>query len=96
MSVKVVVATRSPMNKKNWLLQLECGHEQWSLGRKVNSVPACDTCPRSPFAEAVSSANRAFIEHQSRNEFNDAERIKTRAGEKAFIAGYLARVKELP
>ena len=29
MNIKVISATRSPLNSQKWLLELECGHDKW-------------------------------------------------------------------
>jgi hypothetical protein len=44
---KIVRADRSPLNKKNWVYELECGHEVWQMGRKTRkSELRCDVCER--------------------------------------------------
>lgn len=33
MKRRVVQVTQSPMNERQWLLTLECGHDQWHTAR---------------------------------------------------------------
>lgn len=41
---KVLRADPSPMNKRRFLLTLECGHETWAASRRAKSVE-CAKCP---------------------------------------------------
>lgn len=44
----VIRADRSPLNRQRWLLQLECGHEEWitSKSRPQRQTMTCQTCKR--------------------------------------------------
>lgn len=35
---------RSPMNKKRWCLELECGHEVWVTGKPRGKQAECEEC----------------------------------------------------
>lgn len=44
-SIKVLRATRSPMNASRWCLDLACGHEQWITSqRKPAKFAYCYIC----------------------------------------------------
>jgi hypothetical protein len=43
-SVKVIRATRSPMNKMQWSVDLECGHTIWVTSKKEPQIAKCDVC----------------------------------------------------
>jgi hypothetical protein len=41
-NVRVVRADRSPLNSKQWLVELECGHEGWVTATIVpKRIPEC-------------------------------------------------------
>lgn len=42
--VKVLRADRSPLNKRQWLCELECGHEQWVTSARKPSKTRCYEC----------------------------------------------------
>jgi hypothetical protein len=42
--VKVLRADRSPLNKHQWLCELECGHEQWVTSARKPSKTRCYEC----------------------------------------------------
>lgn len=43
---KVLVVRQSPMNAKQWLCQLDCGHDQYvtSKSRPTRQTLRCDKC----------------------------------------------------
>lgn len=43
---KSVRATRSPMNPKQWCLDLECGHDLWLTSQRKPKVGARALCPK--------------------------------------------------
>ena len=45
---KVVRATRSPLNVKQWCLDLDCGHELWVSDKKAPKLVGCHECPSDP------------------------------------------------
>lgn len=42
--VKVLRADKSPLNKKQWLCELECGHEQWVTSTRKPTKARCYEC----------------------------------------------------
>lgn len=52
-SIKVLRATRSPMNASRWCLDLECGHEVWvtSKAKPQKKFEYCYTCNPRPEAK---------------------------------------------
>jgi hypothetical protein len=44
-SAKVTAVHQSPMNPKQWLLQLECGHELWVTSTRRPKAKTAK-CPR--------------------------------------------------
>ena len=50
--VKVLRADRSPLNKKQWLCKLDCGHEQWVTSTRKPTKARCYECDIPP-VEAV-------------------------------------------
>jgi len=42
--VTVVSAARSPMNRKNWLCELSCGHEIWEHATRKPKAVVCRLC----------------------------------------------------
>jgi len=42
--VKVLRADKSPLNKKQWLCGLECGHEQWVTSTRKPTKARCYEC----------------------------------------------------
>lgn len=41
MKSKVVRANQSPLNKLQWLCELDCGHEQWVTSKRKPRVVEC-------------------------------------------------------
>lgn len=41
MKSKVIRASQSPLNKLQWLCELDCGHEQWVTSKRKPRVVEC-------------------------------------------------------
>lgn len=67
--VKVLRADRSPLNKKQWLCELECGHEQWVTSARKPSKTHCYECD-FPVVEAVEHSVHPTAIHGGENPNN--------------------------
>lgn len=56
MKTKVLRADRSPLNKKQWLCELACGHEQWVTATRKPVQAECNAEHRVQADEAVCTA----------------------------------------
>ena len=56
--VKVLRADRSPLNKRQWLCELECGHEQWVTSARKPSKVDCYECKSKVVATPNNASSR--------------------------------------
>lgn len=52
----VLSAARSPLNKRRWLCQLNCGHEHWIMAARVPKRTHCEECIVRRRREAAATA----------------------------------------
>jgi len=75
--IKVLRADKSPLNKKQWLCELECGHEQWVTSTRKPTKAHCYECDFPTMKDAEQNAHLTLGESAPSQTVFNAEAVST-------------------